>query len=30
MASDGRVVGKLEAIFSEEELKSALDQLVSL
>lgn len=30
MASDGRVVGKLEAIFSEEELASALDQLVRL
>jgi len=30
MASDGKIVGKLEAIFSEEELTSALDQLVEL
>jgi hypothetical protein len=30
MAPDGRVAGKLESIFSEEELASALEQLVAL
>jgi hypothetical protein len=30
MAKDGRVVGKYEAIFSDEELTSALEQLVKL
>jgi hypothetical protein len=30
MAGDGRVAGKLESIFSEEELASALDQLAAL
>ena len=30
MAPDGKVVSKFEAIFAEEELKSALDQLAAL
>ncbi len=30
MASDGKVAGKLESIFSDEELTGALDQLVTL
>ena len=30
MGKDGKVVGRLESVFSDEELKSALDQLVAL
>jgi hypothetical protein len=30
IGKDGKVVGKIQAIFSEEELTSALDQLVKL